>query len=100
MTALSQAIFALHQPDVDDLKDALLAGGKSQEEVDALPMSYFKERCTPVPCQCFTGNACPILQGPTSCAAMHKVLKSFQYCGVDVAAQSPLQHSWNMISAR
>lgn len=45
MAALSMAFFTLHAPDVAEHKDALLQGGKSQEEVDSLPVSYFKDRC-------------------------------------------------------
>ena len=45
MAALSMAFFTLHAPDVAEHKDALLRGGKCQEEVDSLPVSYFKDRC-------------------------------------------------------
>ena len=45
MAALSMAFFTPHAPYVGEHKDALLREGKRQEEVDALPAAYFKDRC-------------------------------------------------------
>ena len=45
MTGLSSAIFELHMPDVLALKAQLLSDGKTQEEIDLLPLAYFKKKC-------------------------------------------------------
>ena len=45
MTGLSMAIFQLHMPDVLALKAQLLSDGKTQEEIDQMPLAYFKRRC-------------------------------------------------------
>ena len=39
MAALSMAFFTLHQSDAAEHKNALLRGGKCQEEVDALAVA-------------------------------------------------------------
>ena len=45
MTGLSMAISMLHMPDVLALKAQLLSDGKTQEEIDLLPLTYFKKKC-------------------------------------------------------
>ena len=45
MTGLSMAFFQLHLSDVQVLKAQLLSDGKTQEEIDQLPFSYFKRKC-------------------------------------------------------
>lgn len=45
MTGLSMAIFTLHMPDVLALKAQLLSDGKTQEEIDLLPLAFFKQTC-------------------------------------------------------
>ena len=45
MTGLSMAFFELYLPDVEALKAQLLLDGKTQEDIDQLPYSYFKRKC-------------------------------------------------------
>lgn len=45
MTGLSNAMFEMHQPDIEELKARLVREGThTPEEVERLPNSYFKKR--------------------------------------------------------